>query len=212
MPIDARGVQARDGGSRPAFASGDLPRWFAVGLNSALAIVAGFGLVGLAGAVFGVFVPALVVPLGGVASLVLARWGRSGTGSGSHAPVAHMPSVGAAALALAFAATSIFHEAQHVLIDRDPGAYLNTGRWLAGHSGLVFRADVGAFRGTPGLAYDSPAVNDLSKYFFASLDKYSRKYEQSTNYREQVASRQTNAPINDDVVTGDRSDFTGLAK
>src|SRR5256885_3187762 len=98
MPIDARGVEVRGCGPAAASALGDLPHWYALGLNLALAIVAGFGLVGLAFAVFGVFIPALVVPLGCAASVVLARWGRSGTDSGSSAPAAHLPAVGAAGL------------------------------------------------------------------------------------------------------------------
>jgi hypothetical protein len=146
------------GGSSSTDAS-DLPRWFAVVLNSALALVAGFGLVGLGLAVVGAFLPVLVVPLGGVAAVVFARWGRSGVTSASTTPAGQLTSVGAAALAVGFAATSIVHAGQHVLIDRDPGAYLNTGRWLAGHSSLAFRADVGAFRGTPGLVYNSSAVD-----------------------------------------------------
>ena len=53
---------------------------------------------------------------------------------------------------------NLAHAAQHLLIDRDPGAYVNTGRWLSTHSGLVFRADVGPFATMSGLQYSSPAV------------------------------------------------------
>jgi hypothetical protein len=160
MPVTDRGVALR--GGAPAVAGrarAELPRWFAVGLTAALALVAGFGLVGLALAVVGAFIPGLVVPLGAAASALLFRGGRSGASEGSTTTACQLTAAGAVALAVGSGATSIRHAGEHVLIDRDPGAYLNTGRWLATHSGLVFRADIGAFRGTPGLAYGSPAVD-----------------------------------------------------
>jgi hypothetical protein len=149
----------QDGGalvSRPA--SGVLPWWFHFALNAALAVVAGFGLVGLALAVVGVFVPVLVVPLGGALAALFLRMERSGIRRDSTTTASQLTSAGAVLLAAGFAITSIRHAGQHVLIDRDPGAYLDTGRWLANHSSLTFRADVGAFRGTPGLVYSSRAV------------------------------------------------------
>ena len=158
MPQTERDDRARAGETAGRHASGALPRWFAAVLNSALASVAGFGLVGLALADVGAFVRFLVVPLGAAAAVVLARWGRSGVGAVSTTRASRSTSAGAAVVAVGFAAVSIRHVGQHVLIDRDPGAYLNTGRWLADHRSLVFRADVGAFRGTPGLAYKSAAV------------------------------------------------------
>ncbi|HEY5014638.1 MAG TPA: hypothetical protein VIK61_18275 [Acidimicrobiia bacterium] len=143
-----------------------IPRWFAIVLTAALAVVSGFGLVGLVLAVVGAFVPVLVVPLGALAALLLFRAAGGGpanaAGSPSSAPPAQTDqwtASGAVALAVGFAVTSTHFAAQHVLIDRDPGAYVNTGRWLATHSGLTFRADIGAFRGTSGLAYSSPAID-----------------------------------------------------
>ena len=77
MPVTDREVHARDGETVTRRASDELPRWFAVALNSALALIAGFGLVGLALAVVGAFIPALVVPLGGVAAALLFRGGEA---------------------------------------------------------------------------------------------------------------------------------------
>jgi hypothetical protein len=151
-PIDGEGG-AR--GGDPA----QLPRWFAVGLTAVLAIVVGFGLVGLVLADLGAFIPAVVVPLGIAAAVPMFRWGRSGAPTGSTTPVGRLTATGATAVAVGSALTSLRYAGEHVLVDRDPGAYINTGRWLATHSSLVFRADVGAFRGTPGLAYHSPAID-----------------------------------------------------
>lgn len=172
MPLTERDDRARAGATAGSHASGALPRWFAEGLHVALASIVGFGLVGLALADLGEFVPLLVIPLGAAAAVAFARWGRSGVGPVSTTRASRFATAGAAVVAVAFAALSIRHAGQHVLIDRDPGAYLNTGRWLAEHHSLVFRADVGAFRGTPGLAYKSSAVygNGQTMHFqFAHL-------------------------------------------
>jgi hypothetical protein len=45
-----------------------------------------------------------------------------------------------------------------VLIDRDPGAYMVTGRWMATHHNLVLHARFGAFRRFGAIWYDSPAI------------------------------------------------------
>jgi hypothetical protein len=47
---------------------------------------------------------------------------------------------------------------QHVFVQRDPGSYLTTGRWLADHGGL--RADVAdpLLDAVPGISYAGPAV------------------------------------------------------
>jgi hypothetical protein len=140
-------------------ASAGTPRWFAFWLGLALALLVGFGLVGLVCAVLGIFVPELVVPVGAVAAVVVLVGVGSGTPSRPSTANDQLTAAGAALTAVAFAAISARHAAQHVLIDRDPGAYINTGRWLATHSRLHYRPPVGAFRGTPGLAYNSPAID-----------------------------------------------------
>ena len=135
-----------------------VPRWMGIGLCGVLAIVAGFGLSGLALAVLGLFVPVLAVPLGAAASVALFRCAQPRVLELSPARADAFPALGALAVALGSLCVNLTHSAQHLLIDRDPGAYVNTGRWLASHSGLVFRADVGPFATMTGLKYSSPAV------------------------------------------------------
>jgi hypothetical protein len=164
MPVTDRAAAPRDGAAPEPASDTAIPRWLAIVLVAGLAIVAAFGLVGLALAIVGAFVPLLVVPLGGVGAVLLVR--AAGVTRSVATPESGPPpsaeqwaAVGAVALAVAFAVVSVRFAGQHVLIDRDPGAYINTGRWLATHSGLTFRADIGAFRGTPGLTYGSPAID-----------------------------------------------------
>jgi hypothetical protein len=142
------------------------PRWLETGLAAVLALLAGFGLVGLALAVAGLFLPVLVVPWGAVISAVLFRTavhGRADVTAHEAQPrrstrTATPAAAGALALAIGSAVFNVSHDAQHVLIDRDPGAYIATGRWLATHHSLVFRADPGPFHHVPGLYFSSPAI------------------------------------------------------
>jgi hypothetical protein len=143
------------------------PRWLDTGLAGLLAVISGFGLVGLALAVAGLFFPLLVVPLGGVAAVALFRTTSCGRGrapaptSGASLPrssTATPAALGAVALSVGSGVFNASHAAQHVLIDRDPGAYIDTGRWLASHHSLVFRADPGPFHHVPGLFFSSPAI------------------------------------------------------
>jgi hypothetical protein len=129
-----------------------------VGLCAALSVVVGFGLSGLALADAGFFVPLLEVPFGLVVSIALFRCAQPHLLERSTRRVDALPAFGAVVVALGSLAVNLSHAAQHLLIDRDPGAYVNTGRWLATHSGLVFRANVGPFATMAGLKYNSPAI------------------------------------------------------
>jgi hypothetical protein len=71
-----------------------------------------------------------------------------------------VPAALAVALTAGATAFAMRHHAQHVLLDRDPGGYIVTGRWMATHHNLEFNARVGAFAQTTGLRYDSAAVFD----------------------------------------------------
>jgi hypothetical protein len=135
-----------------------VPRWMGVGLCGALSIVVGFGLSGLVLAVLGLFFPILVVPLGAVVSFALFRCAQPQRLEHPASRADTFPALGALAVAFGSLWVNLTHSAQHLLIDRDPGAYINTGRWLATHSGLVFRADSGPFATMTGLTYSSPAV------------------------------------------------------
>jgi hypothetical protein len=128
------------------------------GLCGVLSVVAGFGLAGLVFAVVGWFLPVLVVPIGAAASFALFRCAQWRALEVPPGRVDALPAYGALVVALTSLIVNLTHSAQHLLLDRDPGAYVNTGRWLASHSGLVFRADVGPFATMSGLRYDSPAI------------------------------------------------------
>jgi len=134
------------GSEHPLPPGSPVPRWMTVGLCVALAVVVGFGLAGLALAVLGLFLPILVLPLGACVCLALVRCAQPLRSERASKPADARPALGAVAVALASLWVNLSHAAQHLLIDRDPGAYVNTGRWLATHSGLVFRADVGPSR------------------------------------------------------------------
>jgi hypothetical protein len=133
-----------------------MPSWLALPLAACLALIAGFGLVGLALAIAGVFFPLVVVPLGALASLALLR--AAGVRPGAVSRSETVCAAGAALVAAGSIVVNAAHAGQHVLIDRDPGAYLNTGRWLATHHSLAFAAKVGAFKTMTGLRYSSPAI------------------------------------------------------
>jgi hypothetical protein len=134
-----------------------VPSWLALPLAACLAAAAGFGLVGLALAVASLFYPVLVVPLGAAASVVLFR----AAGLPSRVPTKladRTAAIGATLIACASTIVNAALAGQHLLIDRDPGAYINTGRWLSTHHGLTFVARVGAFTTTSNLRYSSPAI------------------------------------------------------
>lgn len=137
-----------------------LPSWFVVALVTALAALIGFGTIGLVLAVAGVFVPVPTLALGLVATVALlvavAPWRFAAIGD----RVTQVPAVLAVVLAGGATAFAIRHHAQHVLLDRDPGGYMITARWMATHHNLEFNARVGAFAHTNGLQYASAAVFD----------------------------------------------------
>jgi len=134
--------------------------WWLRGLAFATSsAVVAFGAVGLIAAIADVFHAWVVFPLGGLAwvgLLVLARpllVAPAGNSRSAHA---------AAALGTAFIAAwslwNIRHASQHVLINRDGGAYINAGRWIATHGSLRVDAAVGPFAHQPNLTFVSFAM------------------------------------------------------
>lgn len=107
----------------------------------------GVGLFGLVAAVAGVFRPWLVVP-GGLALSVglVLLWGRVDR-TVPRRPLT--PLAAAAGLLVVVAATvpSLVWPSEHVLTNRDPGVYLDTGRWLARDGTLVIHPRSGPFTG-----------------------------------------------------------------
>ena len=146
---------AAEGGQSEA-----LPSWFVVGLVSALATLVGFGTIGLALADGGVFLPvptlALAVVVTAALITIVAPWRLPSAAIERQRSPPDSPSRSAIA-ATAFA---IQHHAEHVLVDRDPGAYVTTARWMATHHNLAFHEALAGIRNTTGLLFDSPAVYD----------------------------------------------------
>ncbi len=137
-----------------------LPPWFVVALVGALAALVGFGTIGLALAVAGAFSPVPTLVAGAVATAALlgavAPWRIPGVRDRD----TQVPAALAVVVAAGATAFAIRHHAQHVLLDRDPGGYMLTARWMATHHNLEFNARIGAFAQTTGLRYSSAAVFD----------------------------------------------------
>jgi len=150
------------------------PQWLRVIAFGSASVVAAFGAVGLALADVGYYRMLFVVPLGLIAWLALLAVARPILAMpGSSSKTAHV----AAALAVVFVAivavSSALNASQHVLINRDGGAYANAGRWIAGHGNLQVPAPSGPFAGQPGLTTGSfgmyPSRNGSLSFQFPHL-------------------------------------------
>src|SRR5262249_20398717 len=89
-----------------------------VRVTAGLAVVAGFGLVGLALAVVGWFMPALVVPLGAVGAVLLFRAAQPQRVASAPRTIDRVCAVGAVAVAAGQMIVNLTRAAQHLLIDR----------------------------------------------------------------------------------------------
>lgn len=144
------------------------PQWLRALAFASAAAVAAFGGVGLALADAGVYRSYFVFPLGAVvwfALLALARpilLARGATNARAHV-------VGA--IGVLFVAAMTFwnarHASQHVLINRDPGVYVNAGRWIALHGNLRVHAAVGPFGSQPGLVFKSFGMHTSGRGFLS---------------------------------------------
>jgi hypothetical protein len=65
-------------------------------------------------------------------------------------------------IAIATLAWNVVDLGEHVITERDPGAYVTTGRWLADGGDLRPEVTLALFEGVPGITYESPAVFDLA--------------------------------------------------
>jgi hypothetical protein len=141
-----------DGAPAPtgiACASGQVvPRWAAVSLSAFLAGFVTAALGWLALSILGILstpaAVALAVLAGGPAAALTAR------------AVLHHPTtestrsrsrwwVAAAVVAIAVSVWNGFHHAEHVVVERDPGVYLVTAKWLSNERGLYIDGPTGAF-------------------------------------------------------------------
>lgn len=138
-----------------------LPRWFKALLTGALVFVGTAGLGGIALLIVHAYQPLAVFALAtsaAVASgaLVARRAERTSVGS-------HHPALAAVGVALIFfAITGVLHS-EHVLVDRDPSVYINTGRSIAGRHTLTPVVRSGPF--------DSQEFVVSSAGFFQRSDK-----------------------------------------
>ena len=152
-PLDRAG-ETRDESAPPA--------WLLM-LGFILAAVAvGLGAVGLLLAINGWYRPALAFPLGLLvaAGLVGLAWPVF---SRTRAPSTRAHRVAAIGV-VAIAAVTLWngaHASQHVLIDRDGGSYLNTGRWIARDGSLEIHPHVGPFATEPTVGFNSLAVYQM---------------------------------------------------
>jgi hypothetical protein len=73
---------------------------------------------------------------------------------------AHLAAVAVLAIVAAGSVYALRHRSEHVAINRDPGFYVNTARWLARDGGLEVDAATGPFEGASSLAYEIPGTYD----------------------------------------------------
>ena len=150
------------------------PQWIRALAFAGASGVAAFGSVGLALAIVGAYRPLLVVPLGAAAWFGVLRLAgpmlhaRGSTRAADNAVAGiGLTFVGSIAL------WNAMHASEHVLINRDGGAYVNAARWIAGHGNLQVVPNVGPFAHQHALTFGSLAVsegNDHSLSFqFAHL-------------------------------------------
>ncbi len=127
-----------------------VPRWFELGVLSAAAFIAGFGLAGLALAVVGAFHVVLVIAVGVNAGLLCVLGvlrlpdpePRASAGRGAIAAV-----IVTVVVVAGMTVMNGWAHGQHLLSTRDPGIYMITGKWLSEQSQLPVDAAVGPFAG-----------------------------------------------------------------
>jgi hypothetical protein len=135
------------------------PQWARILAFGTAALVVAFGVVSLTLAVAGIDHSYLVFPLGAVAWIGLLALARPIlVAPGASTPRAHLE----AALAVVFVGGIVYwharHASQHVLINRDGGAYTNAGRWIAVHGNLRVVPNVGPFAHQASLIFKSAAI------------------------------------------------------
>ena len=105
-----------------------LPAWFSIGLYVAVIWCTIAGFAGMVLLTYRHYTPAACVVIATVASVAALPF-RPHRRAGERA--AHGPALVALAIGVALLATSGVWHSQHVLTDRDPGVYNNTGRSIA---------------------------------------------------------------------------------
>ena len=118
-------------GPRPDDAHLDAPRWLRLAAFVAAGAVLAFGASGLLLAVLGVYRPAIAYSLGFVVWLALIALVRPHVRrAGASSRQVHVAAVVGVLAILTITGWHTAHTSQHVLINRDGGAYTNEGRWI----------------------------------------------------------------------------------
>ncbi len=130
------------------------PRWLDRSVAFALTGLVSFALAAVPLAMAGLFVPAAVAIATPALWLVLWRMAAIGSVSldaaGPDASIVSTRAVAVVALfVLVLTGINVRYSSQHLLTERDPGVYVNTGRWLANTGDLLVDPERAAYRGVP---------------------------------------------------------------
>ncbi|MDP9332832.1 MAG: hypothetical protein M3Q30_05940, partial [Actinomycetota bacterium] len=120
-----------------------LPTWFVIGLVAAVVWCATAGAVGIALLVAGWYAASVVGGAATLASFAAATAAWRGLGRRAHAD--HRAALASVVLVVAFFAFASAFHSEHLLIDRDPAGYINTGRSIARSHELRPKIQRGAF-------------------------------------------------------------------
>ncbi len=149
----------------------DPPAWLRLVAFVAASGVLALGSTGLLLAVNRWYRPGLAFALGGVVWMGLIALARPAFAplrrhrAASGTKAARIADVYAAVGVVAIVAITVWNMAntsQHVLVDRDGGAYTNTGRWIARDGSLEVKPRVGPFANAPSVGFDSLAIFQMS--------------------------------------------------
>ncbi len=122
-------------------------------------LIVGLGVLVLAMAGWAHPIPVLVwtaISAVATAAMTHSLWRRE-----SSSRLVHWSSVAAVAVALLSVLWSSYAPSNHVLIDRDPGSYAATAKWISNHGSLRAPAEKEVFGSTDDLTFSSAAVYDV---------------------------------------------------
>jgi hypothetical protein len=132
----------------PAPSHGALPGWLAWPVAAVLGLLGGFSVGGVGLAMAGAFRPwpvALVTVGTGGLLVVGLWWGGAIALASGRGPGVWLPAAGAVALVVASSVWNVANRGEHLLVDRDPGVYVVTARWLSDEGTLRLAGGEGAF-------------------------------------------------------------------
>ena len=147
------------------------PQWLRTLVFGLAALVAAFGAAGLLLAALDRYSLGLALTLGAVVFVGLGVGARPlFPKQGDVTGAAEICAVVAVVAILGITVWNVSNSAQHVLVIRDGGTYLNAGKWLAGHGTLEVDAFTGPFREGSGVGVSSPGVGLSGDHLDFSLE------------------------------------------